>query len=348
MTFVFLFGVMFFSFQIGQLAEGAGEIISALNDRIVAMYYPARIVAELTQRFEIWEFLKFLAVNLVVAGAAIAAMGKSYFWIVSRVDSHTGAKKTGKLSYKQHLPSVAIIRKEIRRYFNTPVLVSNTWVGLALYLLAVGAICLKVDEIVAMIIEEEIPITAEMVYTYLPTATFGLVVFSSLLTYITTTMISLEGGAFNLLKTLLVSGRRVLMSKVLASLILTVPALVVGVLALALRFGFGAAETGLLLVATVAIPFVTEMFGILIDLHYARFDAESDAEVVKQSTGVMISAFAGLGAVILTIPISVVVVILVGQIGGMAIIDGLFLLVAGMLWLVLKKHGEKSYRKLSA
>ena len=128
-----------------------------------------------------------------------------------------------------------------------------------------------------------------------------MVAFASLLTCITATMISLEGRALNVLKTLPISGLKVIMTKVLAAMLLIVPVTLVGSLVMAVRFQFGIPETILVLVSVVAMPLVTELIGILINLKYPRFDADNDSVVVKQSASVMVATFLGLGMVLFTI-----------------------------------------------
>ena len=348
-TFVFLIVVLIFSFGFNGMMDGLGSVAADLNTKIVKVYYQARAIVDLARGFSFGELIGFLAVNLAVVGAVILVMGRFYFQIVSRINVAPRAEIKGKLEFAPRKPMWAVARKEIRRYFNTPVLVSNTWIGLMLFLLAVGAACLKSDELIAMVTaEEDFPITAEQIYTFLPTATIVLVTFSSLLTYITTTMISLEREAFNTLKALPISGTKALLAKVLASLILTVPALIAGALAMAIRFRFGWVETGLILAAALILPLATELFGILVDLKYARFDAESDAEIVKQSTGVMVSAFAGLGVVVPTIAVTVAIAVVFGQLAGMLVLDGAYIIICLGLWWALKKRGEKRWQELSA
>ena len=69
---------------------------------------------------------------------------------------------------------------------------------------------------------EDFPLTAEQIGTYLPSVNVALVLFASLMTYITATTLSLEGKAFNLLKTLPISGRKVLTAKVFAAMLIMV------------------------------------------------------------------------------------------------------------------------------
>jgi len=168
------------------------------------------------------------------------------------------------------------------------------------------------------------------------------------MTFITATMISLEGKAFNQLKSMPISGLKVIMSKVLAAMLLIVPITALGSIVMAIRFQFGILETILVLVAVVVMPLATELIGILIDLKYARFNAENDAVVVKQSAGVMVATFLGLGMLLLTASLAFVVIFITGQIVGLLIMDALFVVVSLFLYFAVATWGAEKYTQLTA
>ena len=101
-----------------------------------------------------------------------------------------------------------------------------------------------------------------------------------------------------------------------------------------------------MLMATIVISFVTELSGILIDLRYARFDAESDAVVVKQSAGVMVATFLGLGMVLFTISLTFALVFIVGQITGLMIMDAIFVIVSAFLYFAIATRGVEKYNRM--
>ena len=328
-----------------------GTTMEAIGGRTVEMYYPARVFVRLVTEFNLWELIQFILISVVVIAVTVFVIGKFYFQIVTRIN--VVARKKGvdisKLEFKRRSQTGAMIRKELIKYFNTPVLLANTAIGLVIFVVGVVVVSLKFDDIVGSIAaNEEYPLSMEQLKAYVPCVTFALVAFTSLLTFITTTMLSLEGKAFNLLKTLPISGKKVLMTKVAAAMILIVPITAIGSLVMWARFGFGFIDFLLVLVAVVAVPFVTEMIGIMTDLKYARFNYDSDAEVVKQSPGVMISSFLGLGLTMVTLSLLLGCVILLGQTVGLLIVDIVFVWVAAILYATLSTSGEKKYMKLSA
>jgi ABC-2 type transport system permease protein len=117
---------------------------------------------------------------------------------------------------------------------------------------------------------------------------------------------------------------------------------------MAVRFRFGILETILVLVSVVAMPLVTELIGILINLKYPRFDADNDSVVVKQSASVMVATFLGLGMVLFTISLIFAMVFWMGQIMGLLVVDVIYVVAVLVLYFVTAARGEKKYLSLVA
>ncbi len=351
LSFAFLFVLSIVVLKINTSPDFDGRSVIAVSNRMAQFYYPASAFVGLATHFDIGQYLLFVAVNMVVVAAAVALISRFYFRIVTRMSVTKLAKNaSGEYGFKRNGQTMAMVKKELNRYFSTPVLLVNTAMGLVIFLVVVGALCLKFDDILASVVEstEGFPLTPDEVLAYMPSVTFVLVAFASLMTFVTATMISLEGRAFNMLKSMPISGRKVLMTKVLAAMLLIVPITLVGSIVMFLRFQFGFLEMILVLVAVVAMPLVTELIGILINLKYARFDSENDAVVVKQSASVMVATFLGLGMLLFAVGLTIAVVLLAGQVVGLLIMDAVFVIVSAFLYFAVATRGEEKYLKLSA
>lgn len=346
---LFIFAAMILA--INTTSDFDGHSAGAISDKITAFYYPASAFVNLATNFDIWQYLIFVAVNLAVLIMVVLFIGCFYFQIITNLSSIRRAENNHvNYNFKKHGQTFAMAKKELTKYFNTPVLLMNTAIGLVLFMVAVGALCFKYDDIVASIISssEDFPLTIDEIHAYMPSVTFAMVAFTSLMTFITATMISLEGRAFNLLKSMPISGQKVIMTKVLAAMILIVPVTAVGSIIMFARFQFDILDALLVLIAVIAIPLVTELIGILIDLKYARFDAESDAVVVRQSAGVLVATFLGLGMVLVSISLAFAIIFIAGQTAGLAMMDAIFVIVAVFLYFVIATRGEDKYMKLVA
>lgn len=326
-------------------------LASIAGSNLASAYYPAAAFASLVNNFNLLQLFLFIAINLIVLLITVFVIGHFYFKIITRLNvTKEFQSKTTNYKSKSHGQTFALIKKEIIKYFDTPVLLSNTAIGLVLFLVAIGAVCFKSDELVANLTSstENFPLTPDEILSFLPSINFALVAFTSLMTFITATSISLEGKTFNLLKTLPISGKKVIISKVLAAMLLIVPITTLGSLALFIKFHFDLIDIMLILIAIVFIPLATELIGILIDLKYARFDAESDAVVVRQSPGVMVATFLGLGMVLATISLAFVVIFIAGQTTGLIMMDAIFVIISAFLLFIAITRGEERYTKLSA
>ena len=351
LSFIFLIALAIFIIISNTDSSFEGRAIVAISDKVANYYYPAQTFVNLVSDFNIWQYLLFIAINLVVLVVPTLIVSHFYAKIVNRLGAIKQTTTTStNYNFKRHSQTAAMIKKEIVKYFNTPVLLMNTAIGLILFIVAVVALCFKYDDFIASLTSstENFPLTSEQILSYLPSVTVALVAFASLMTFITATIISLEGKTFNLLKTLPISGHKVIMTKVLAAVLLIVPVTALGSIIMAIRFQFGILDTILIFIAVIAAPMLTEMIGVLIDLKYARFNAESDAVVVKQSAGVMVATFLGLGMVLVSISLLFTLLFLAGQTTGLIILDAVFVIVSAFLYFVIATHGEEKYQKLSA
>ena len=352
LSFAVLFASAGLVFAFNNPSVNLGESgFTTISNQVTEFYYPASAFAKLATQFNFLEYLLFVAINLVIVVVTVLVIGRFCFKIITRLDTVSHVKKTGaNYRFTRRSQVTAMVWKEVTRYFNTPVLLMNTAIGLVFFLVAVGLLCFQFDNVANSIMSsvEDFPLTIEELHSYLPGVTLAMVAFASLLTCITATMISLEGKAFNVLKTLPISGAKVIMSKVLAAMLLIIPITLVGTLMMAVRFQFGIMETVLVLVGVVAMPLVTELIGILINLKYPRFDADNDSVVVKQSASVMVATFLGLGMVLLTVSLIFAMVFWMGQMMGLLIVDAVYVAAALILYFVVATRGEKKYLKLVA
>lgn len=354
LAFVCMLVMMVFSFKASDFTRNIGIYAGGISGTINQVYYPARIYTELASQFDFGKLLIFIAIHIVVILAAIAFISKLYFRVNSRAKSvPTSASTSSKVTFasRTRRPFVALMKKEMNRIASSPTLMVNAGFGLILFLVGVGLICFKFDALQGLLQapdREEIPLTLDDIRQYLPVATFALVAFCSLMSFMTTTLISLEKRAINLTKTLPISARKILLAKIMTTLVIVWPPILVGAVAMIIRFQFGILESLLLVIAGLVLPAITELFGLLVDLKHANFNAETDAEIVKQSTGSMISTFFGLGGSMVVIGVAVALTFMVGQIVALAAVDGLLVVACLGLYFHFVKVCETRFKELQA
>ena len=177
---------------------------------------------------------------------------------------------------------------------------------------------------------------------------FGIVCFASFMTSITSSMISLEGKSFGILKSFPLKPIKIVMYKVLAALIVMVPCILIGDIIIFVRFRFNVISILLILIASFLLPLVSELIGIIVNLKYPKIDASNDTEVVKQSMSSLISVIAGMALIALTITL-LYTFINKGVDSNIIILMFLtfYSLVCLILFLVLKKNCNKYFDNIN-
>lgn len=300
-SMLFLLGVLYLSMNLDSALDYVTQHATSINDMITKIYYPAGVYASLSTNFNVLDLLIFIGVNIGLFAIFILIMSKFYFKINSRlkkVETHKKGK-VGVLKFKQSSVTKSLVKKELNTFFKTPVFIINAGFGVVLFIIACFVLCFKLDSLIEKV--EDVQTIKDNISVII----FGLIAMASFTTSITSSMISLEGKSINILKSLPIHPKKILLSKILASSILTIPAFLLGVIVLFIRFRVSIIEMILLLILTIITPLISHFIGLIINLHYPKLDSDSSAEVIKQSTSSAVSVI--LGIVLLSISSSLII-----------------------------------------
>ncbi len=301
-TLIFLLSVLYISFNLENIIKDIAKNATSINEIITKMYYPAGAYIKLITNFEIKDLILFIVVHLAMFSVTIALLGKIYFKINSKVQTvKTVHNKKSNYKIQANKPIIALIKKEFKRFINSPVFVINAGFGLVLYIISCVIIIVKVESTAQIFASQGINITVEQIKAYIPVIQFGLICFASLLSSITCSMISLEGKTFDVLKSLPIKPYKIIMSKVYTAIIIMIPFIIIGDLVMFVRFKFNLLEMFIILIASIILPLVSEIMGIIINIKYPKMNAANDTEVVKQSVSSLIAVFAGMAILAITI-----------------------------------------------
>lgn len=193
---------------------------------------------------------------------------------------------------------------------------------------------------------EDIGISIDEIKAMIPKIFYGFVVFTSCMTSITSSMISLEGKSFNITKSLPVAPEKILLAKVLTSNIISIPIVLICDIIFFVVFKVAIIDIVFILLASIIMPTFTALIGILMNLKYPKMDATSDTEVVKQSMSATLSVFIGMfvgmvsiGAMIMGSKINLNLFIILELL--------VFSAIAFVLWRILKKYGTQRFREIN-
>ena len=348
-TTIALLGVFVVSFNLKGVMNNIAENATSINDIITKIYYPVGAYVSLATEFNVVNLLIYVGSHIALYVLTILVLSKIYFKINSRAKSVNIGTTNKEYKVKTKSPMRALIRKELNRFTTSPVFIINAGFGLVLFLLLIVLIIVKFDGLPEMLEQMEMPMTMETIKAYMPVILFGLLCFSSFMTSITSSMISLEGKTFNLLKSLPLKPFTIVFSKVLTAVLVMIPIFLVGDIVFFIRFGFNILEILFILIATLVLPVLSETIGILINLKYPKMDAENDTEAVKQSTSTFISSLLGMLLTGISL-VGVVVGISTGIHADILLELGVafFTLICGIFVFVLKRSGAKSFLKINA
>ena len=349
-SMILIFGVFYLSSNMDGALNYLVEHATSINDIITKIYYPAGIYATLVTDFKVVDLIIFIVINVLVFTVAILILSKFYFKINSRLKKVTTTKKVkiANLVIKARTSTSSLIRKELNTFFQTPVFIINAGFALVLFLGAAIFTVFKFDMVVPMIASQEgLGMSEELIMSNLSLVIYALITMASFMTSITNSVVSLEGKNINILKSLPIKTKTILMSKIYSALVLTTPVLFVGDIILFIKLKISIIEALLLLVLSILIPLVSHFVGLIVNLKYPKLDFENSSEVVKQSASSFISVMVGMVLMIIVVSI---IMNLVGKVSSLIVLLislAIYLVIDTLLYLYLTKKSVKEFDSLS-
>ena len=338
-------GIFFASMNLNSLLQDLVSNATNINDALIKIYYPIGAYISLINKFDILMFIKLLAINIIPFIIFVLIGQKYYFKIISNFKG-TNTSSKNKNNYKNikvRKPIISLTIKEIKRYLSSTVYMFNSSFGLILILILTITLCFKGKEMLVSLLSTyglTNAISIEMLF-------YGLVLFVGAFTSITSSSISLEGKTINITKTLPVSYKTILSSKILYCYVIELPFFLISEILFIIKFGITLTYLVQILMLTFVIIFLSAVIGLLVNLKYPKLNASNDTEVVKQSMSSMISVFIGWGIFLLSI---IGFVVLSKNISMSILMTFHILILMGIsiiLYVILMKNGTKEYQKLN-
>ena len=126
-----------------------------------------------------------------------------------------------------------------------------------------------------------------------------------------------------------------------------IPFVIIGDVIFCVKFRFGILEMMMIIVASILLPAITEIFGILVNLKYPNMSADTDAEAVKQSSSSNICAIIGLLMTFITISAAIGLAVSgIGTVTGLVILNVVYGLVLLILLKRVKGSGVKRFSQI--
>lgn len=207
---------------------------------------------------------------------------------------------------KVETANAALLRKELKHFVSSPMYMLNGALGSVFTI--VGGVALIIKKELICNIVEQIPefsgyIGASVIVALCAIATTNIISAPS---------ISLEGKNLWIIRSMPVSSRNILLSKVKLHLVITLPAMIFTEIVAAAVLDMDWLCRVLVFILPNIVTIFCALFGVVVNLKFPKFDWISETVAIKQSASTMISMF-GAFAVIL-IPGLLYIVLLDGMI----------------------------------
>jgi len=335
----FFFGYMYFYMNLqsytAKLIAAGTELAAAISRGLPPIY----LFGTAIDRPDFLALLQFALWCLVPFAVVYYLLAKSFIKIAT-------SKRGGiKVEYKERALKVgtvrsALLRKELGRFFSLPIYVFNSSLGAVMALIGAVALIIKGPELMLMF--GAIPTLQPLI----PLMMCAMLCFLATTNCITSPSISLEAKTLWLLRSMPIKASDVFYSKILASLVVTLPPLALAAVVACVVIGATPLQWLLIIVTPLLGQLLISLGGLAINLLLPRFDWLSEMVVIKQSASVMISVFGGIAVVAL--PALVYIFLARGVPGDiyMAMCALLFLILSLIMLAFLRGKGTKIFNNL--
>lgn len=330
-------GMMYLSFSMQDIAAQAAGLEAAFTGWGV----PFLLTVDAACRGNLLSLLLLAVLCLVPFLLFVWLFGRSYKRIVTGL-SAKGARsdyRLGRLSASGSRR--ALLRKEAKKFFGTPIYFLNMGFGLVLLLLGSVAALFFRDSAAEALADIASAGVALPVFPLLTVVACFLLASTQL----TSCSISLEGAQLWILKEAPMPAVSIFAVKVGFQLLLELPCLVVSTLCLAVVFSLTPVQALLFFLAGAAMGACTALLGLMVNLALPKLDAPNDTVVVKQSASAIVST---LGAMVLVGLGALLYVLCQGALGELAVLVpiGALLVLSALALGLLRSVGVKLFERL--
>ena len=345
-SMLLLISIFYFSFNMESLVNNIVNKANIINDVITKIYYPINLYLSLINKFDILKLLKLILINIVPFIIFIYLGSIYYFKIIFKSKKSDIKKSNRALTFKRKNVIFSLTKKEMKTYFGIPVYIVNTLFGMVLMIILTILLCTNVDKFISLLqSSSDIVITPNLINKYAPIFFIQMILFTGFMTQITCSSISLEGKTFNILKSYPINEKKIFISKVLFSLFLTIPIILLCSLIFLINYKVKSIYIIYILLFSFLTPLFSALLGLFINLKYPKLKWNNETEVVKQSTSTMICTFTGMGLFFISLFITIK---FINNINIVMLIQIIILIITNIiLWLLLSTVGVKEFRKLN-
>ncbi|MBU5455303.1 putative ABC transporter permease subunit [Caproiciproducens sp. MSJ-32] len=331
--------IILISFYSGDLIQKIILSSKSISEGISKIYPPLIYATRALTVLNIKDLAIFIGISIVAFSIFIVIFSRSFKEINLRLEEtyRRSDYKLGKITSSSK--TAALLKKEARRYFSTPIYLLNTIIGPILLLIAAIATIIFGKEAIYTIAELEF--SDQLIPLFIAAIVCG----SLSMSCTSSSSISLEGKNLWILKSTPIVEKEIFKGKIALNILLILPAALISNLIFYISLKFSLANLIFLLIITIIYSFVTAILGLIVNLYFPKLEWTSETTVVKQSTSVFVQML--LSAFIVAVPIFVFIKGNITNINLFMILVVIYLLIVlSVLLIILNTVGVKLFKKI--
>lgn len=336
LTIALFCGIMILSFSAGSIDEAAliEDIvaISKVAEAVLGKVYPpARWFGLAIREGTLGYGILFVVVSIAIYTVFCIVLSMKFRAINTALTTKQRGKVYQISDMKVNKPINTLIVKEWRRLLSSTAYLINMGMGLILAVLFTGALSVVgVDSIMA-----EIPLKGINDYAHYLAPCILMVIIG--MTSTSSVSLSLEGKSIWILKSLPVSTKTILKSKILFNLMLQIPVAVICDVLLIIACKPDAITAILYFVVSLSMCTLLSVMGMFFGILFVNYEWANEVQVIKQS----MAAFAGIfGSMIVSIVVCVAAAFLCTIVDGrivLLLLSVVASVLAFLLWKVVER-----------
>ncbi len=332
-SILFMVAIIVGSYTMGNSSTMTAEQISTINNTMTGslqkIYFPSVWINNALIHQNVLELLLFIGVSMGFIAIAFFATIMLFDTIIKRL-STIATKNNYKIKDMTSGNQIkSLYLKEAKRYFASSIYVTNTILGQILgTILSIAIAVLGINKISAYL-----PLGINFV-TLFPFLISGIFCMMST----TSISISMEGKEMWIIKSMPISTKTWLDSKILFNLSLNLPFYIISEIALIIGLRPSIIEAVWIITIPILIITFLAVLGITINLKFHSFDWDKEATIVKQSLPALLG---GIPAFLICTILGIILSIIPTSITNFALLGISILLIVGTILLYFKNNKAK-------
>lgn len=268
------------------ILQNIGPLSEKIKNTIFPVYHFGVAIAERNPV----SMLLFILFTLAPFAAVYAVLSRSFIRVAATNRGIAKVKYVDK-PLKVNSIKIALLKKELRHFFSNAMYIMNASLG----------VIFTVAAAVALVINRDLPakVLENMpgMDLYINPLAILAICFLTATNIISAPSVSLEGKNLWISQSLPVDGGDVLLAKANMHLVICLPSVLIASFVSIITLKMTLVQSLLALIIPVLVTVFCALFGVVINLHFPKFDWINETIAIKQGMSTMIAMFASWGVI---------------------------------------------------